>query len=444
MFNFSKKQFVFKQASGSVWNFYFEQYQGICYCNLTKRNTWTEAISLQKNVLPSFFADMDTEDCFHLLYQDVKGNIFYTTLRDTIHTLPILTNRTPSNQNRHLFLLPSKNSTQIFFVLPHNNAYILAQQTVRDKKIGAPVVVDYLLYSQRPFTILKDRVETLYAFYHSSDGKYSQIGFKKLLPGNEKWSEYVQVSRHEGNCQYLSALIDSENIIHLSYQRSRDKQNELVYQQKVPDRNLWTPEIVIHTSSQSFENSSLVLINSTLILYWVREDIIFYSTSGDRGSTWSKPLRFNFQSAKQLLCIGYKTNFPSESEKIAGDTFAGSFVNGLKLAFYQDPSHTSLTTEELRSLLVDGMRLLKGSVEDLKDKSTQARNDISLLEKSMESLQRDLVKYSLKLGMLENDLDNLKIHNHQMEKYFPLLETLAQEELTKNKESTIETTKSEE
>jgi hypothetical protein len=417
VFSFINKQYVFKQTSGVTWNFYFDDYAGLCYCNLTKRNTWTEAISLQKNILPFFCVDIDFEDYFHILFQDSKGNIFYTKLEDNINTIPVLNSKFPSTQNKHLFLLPFKNNIQLFYILPHNNSFILAQQTIHDNKVSSPVVVDYIIYNNRPFSVISDKSGNIYAFYHASDGKNTQIGFKKLTANSRKWSDFFQISRFEGNCEFTSTIIDSKDIIHACYQRFNAKQYELIYQQKISDRAIWTTEVIIHTSSQAFDNSFIVNLSNSIIIYWVREGVIYYCSSTDSGNNWSKPARYNFPSVKQLLCIYYKTNSPYEADRISGEVLPGSFINGLKLAFYQDNSNNDLSADDLKNLLIDGLKLLKGNVEDLKETSISSKDDISMLNGTLQNYEKELIKFSLKLSMIETELLQLRSNVDRLEKY---------------------------
>jgi NAD(P)H-hydrate epimerase len=67
LYNFENKHFIFKQSDGKLWNFFYDNKLGLCYCTLTTRNTWTEPVIIQKNVQPAFFADIDNEDTFHVV-----------------------------------------------------------------------------------------------------------------------------------------------------------------------------------------------------------------------------------------------------------------------------------------------------------------------------------------------------------------------------------------
>jgi hypothetical protein len=80
MYNTNSQQFIYKQSTGKIYNFYYNEKQGLCYSILSKRNTWGEPNVLQKNIHNNFSMEMDAEDNFHILYQDAGGNIFYSLI----------------------------------------------------------------------------------------------------------------------------------------------------------------------------------------------------------------------------------------------------------------------------------------------------------------------------------------------------------------------------
>lgn len=419
LYNSANKQYVFKQSSGKVWNFYHDNSLGLCYSTLTRKNTWTEPVSIQKNTHQSFYADIDSEDRFHILFQDGQGNIFYTLLEDdSIKTVPVLNSKTPTSYNKYLHLIPL-NNIHFFYILQHNNNTILAHQVLSEGAVSTPRVIDYVMNNSCPYCAICDKLNNVYVFYQSFDGKHLQIGYKKFIPLQKFWGEFIPITKFSGDCEFPRAIIDNNNVIHICCQRRSARHHELVYQQKVPDRNMWTNEVIIHSSAYPFESSSIVYINEAIIMYWVRDDIIYYSSSNDGGSTWSKPSRYNFPAGRQLFCLSYSTNTPSEAGKIAVRDIPGSFINGLRLAFYHDvlDRDSNLSPDELRNMIVESLKLLKGSVEELKEADTGIREDISKLTLIQQSLEKELTKYSVKLNLIENEISQVKSISSRLEKY---------------------------
>lgn len=411
MYNSNNKQYIFRQSSGKVWNFYYDEKLGLCISSLTKRNTWSEPISLQKNINPPFFADIDYEDNFHIFFQDKQGNIYYSLYNnENIKTTPVLSSKSLSPYDKHLQLVPYRNNIHMFFVIEYNGKLLLSNQILSDGRVNAPKAIDYLAGSSSTYTLTYDRTGNIYAFYQSSDGKYLQMGYKKYSLAQKFWSEFIPVTKNSCDSEYPRVIIDNKNIIHMCYQRRTDRQHELVYLQKIPDKNIWSGETVLHSSNYPFNEASVLHIDESTIAYWVRDDNIYHSTSEDGGSTWSKPARYNFPGGRQLLCISYKTNSPYEIDKLAVKELPGNFINGFKLAFYQDWSNPAenISADDLRTMIVDGMKLLRGNVEELRDSISEIQEKISGINASYQDLEREITKYSLKMNLLENELNQVK------------------------------------
>jgi hypothetical protein len=410
MYNLKNKQYLFRQSAGNVWNFFSDERHGLCYSTLSKRNSWSEPVSLHKEFLPPFYIDMDFDDNFHILFQDKQGNIFYTFLdKSNVKTIQVLKSNNPSSYNKYLQLTASRNSINLFFIIEHNNSHILAHQTINGKVINPPKVIDYIFKNDLPYSLITDKSGNIYIFYQVSDGKYLQIGFKKYNPSQKIWGEFTPVTRYNGDCQFPKTVIDNKDIISIIYQRKNDKYIELVYQQKVPERNMWSVENIIHTSSYPFNNSSIILSNGNITVFWIRDDNINFCTSNDLGKSWTKPSKYTFPVSKQLLCFSYKSNNPYECDKVYAKEIPGSYLNGYKLAFYQEnSSNVSVSTDELKNMIIDGMHLLKGNVEDLIESDNAIKDSISKIDNTYKNLHKELIKQSVKISYLESEIAKLR------------------------------------
>ncbi|NJD02878.1 MAG: hypothetical protein FIA99_09880 [Ruminiclostridium sp.] len=427
MYNSGNKQFIFRQSNGDIWNFYHDYRYGLCYNTLTKRNTWTNPVSLHKSAFQSFFAEMDPDDRFHILFQDNLGNVNYSFMdKDSIKTVPVLNSKAPTAYNKHLCLIPFKNSICFFYVLRQESSPIFAYQVLSEEKISNPRVIDYVSDNICPYSVLMDKNQNIYAFYQTTDGKHLQLGYKKYNMQRKLWNEFAPVSKYDGDCEFPRVISDSSGIMHLSYQRKAGKQFELVYQQKTPDKNIWSNEVVIHVSGHSFDDSSIFWVNDNVIIYWVRDDIIYYCLGTQSGNVWEKPLRYSFPTTHKLLCMSYKSNNAYEIDKTAIVEIPGSFAGGLKLAFYQQPSDNgeNLSAEELRTLILDSLKLLKVGMEDLKDSGIGLRDDLNKYGNRQKELEKDIVKQAVKLDALESDSIRIRSLSARLEEIAAELKVL--------------------
>lgn len=471
MFNLQNRQFVFRHPTGEVRSIFCDQRQNLCFNSLTTRGVWSNAAVLHKNVYQSFYAEIDQNESYHIMFQDTGGNIIYSRLDgQNLKSVPVLNSKIPTAYDKQLCIVPFKNQVYLFYVLQHDNSFMLAYQVLANGRLGTPKVVDYVSGSSVPCSIIYDSNENIYAFYQSYDGKYLQLGFKKFNTAQKHWSDFMPITKYQGNCEYPHALIDSNGIIHLCYQRRTPKLFEMVYQRKDPDKNLWSPEIVVHSSVHSFEKASILQTENRLIIFWVREDVIYYSESSLAGEGWSKPSRYSNQYGRNLQCINYKYLKPASdriqvgtnglygapgardassggengsSPAASGETgrlvssmspeiYPGTVVNGLKLAFvsidqfgdlfgdtpsYPVPEYTSEYREtgspapsggDVRKIILDTFKQLQNSVDEVRMGWSENKKEMARLTNAYLELTKELGKYSVRMNMLENQLRQLK------------------------------------
>lgn len=453
MFNYHNRQYLFRQSNGELWNFFCDSRQNLCYSTFTRRGVWSNAIMLHKNTYQYFYAEMDQEDIFHLLFQDNDGNIYYSRLDgQSIKTLPVLNSKTPSAYNKQLFIAPFKNNVHFFYVLQHDNSFILAYQVLSNGRISNPKVIDYVSGSSLPCVILYDKAQNIYAFYQSYDGKFLQLGYKKYNTLQKNWSEFTPVTKYMGNCEYPHAIINDSGIIHLCYQRRAPKLFEMVYQQKAPDKNLWTPEVLVHSSVHSFENASIVQANDNIIVYWVREETIYYNTGSQTGDNWSKPSRLNFQSGRQLQCLGYKSNSPrdrvgsGDGSQLSPVIYPGSLSNGMKLAFNAEDNlgdssqlfagnheKDRVTGSDIKGLVLDTFKQIQGSVDEIREGWSATKDELAKLTNAYGELTKELGKYTIRLNMLEDRLAQAKKRSSRLDAVHA--EVKETQELNENREA---------
>lgn len=460
MFNFHNRQFVFRQNNGEIRNIYCDARQNLFCSVLSPRGIWNNTAILHKNATPFFYAEIDQDDIYHVLFQDNNGSIFYSRLEgQSVKTMQVLSSKTPNSYNKQLYIAPFRNNLHFFYVLQHNNSFLLAYQVLANSKMSTPKVVDYVSGSDLPCSIIYDREQNITVFYQSYDGKYLQLGYKKFISAQKHWSDFTPVTKYTGNCEYPHAIIDQSGIIHLCYQRRAPKLYELVYQQKTPDRNLWSAETILHSSIHSFENASILQVQDRITVYWVREDVIYFSVGAMNGSGWGKPSKYNNQFGRQLQCLCYKSNSPrdrlgspdwqgdgsslfskpdtgrdsgldtifsfseqqGDSSPLSPRIYPGTLSNGFKLAFINvdnirdgspllSESSDSGTSsgKDVKSLVVDTFIQLQGSVDETREGLSEIKMELSKLTNAYIDLTKEMSKYSIRLNMMESQLVHLK------------------------------------
>lgn len=193
------------------------------------------------------------------------------------------------------------------------------------------------------------------------------------------------------NSQNPRVVVDRNGIFHICYVRRQDKQFQLVYQQKIPDRNMWTSESILAASGTLFSNYSLLSVKSSLVVYYIKDDSLFSFISNDFGASFTKASKGTSLS-RQHICVRYKSNCPYEH--IQANEIPATFVNGFKLMFTHDSidSEGSLSTDEMKDIITTEIKLLKRQIADLKETQNSIINNIKALESNQKTMELSLMK----------------------------------------------------
>ena len=71
MYNEDSKQFLLKWSNGETFNFFVDSKNNLCYSNLSKKGLWSRPTIIKKQIHPCFYADIDSKDKFHIIFQNL-------------------------------------------------------------------------------------------------------------------------------------------------------------------------------------------------------------------------------------------------------------------------------------------------------------------------------------------------------------------------------------
>jgi len=64
----------------------------------------------------------------------------------------------------------------------------------------------------------------------------------------------------------------------------------------------------------------------------------------------------------------------------------------------------SMSPNELRNMIIDTLKLLKGGLDELKETQEELKNSMQSLNASQQNLEKEVSKLSIRLNLLENDV----------------------------------------
>lgn len=355
MYNKDTKQFLFKWSNGDTFNFFVDSSNNLCYSNLNKKNTWSKPITIKKEIHPCFYADIDSKDKIHIIFQTLNGDIFYTFINSkSTKTMQILKSKTSSSYNKYLHLIPLKDSVHFFYILHHKNSMILSHQILKNSTLSNPQIIASSSKNIYPYSVFASDIGNIYLYYNFFDGKFFQLGYKTYSPFEAMWTKFSQITNSNSDVLLINALIDSFNTTHILYKEKCQKNTYNFYYAKFSSDDTF---LKIPINKIPAPNPSLTILQKSLIILGINNNIIHFIKSDDLGSTWSDIEQCTMNG--NFFCVGFKSNL--DQNQIS--TLPISFVNGYTIASFNKIS--SVSTNDFKAIVLDSLNLLKNKFEKL-------------------------------------------------------------------------------
>ncbi len=403
---------IFRQSSGKVFNFFYSAEGFICYSYLAGRNFWSRAEKIAGPGIGSGFdAAMDSGDNFHIAWQDSHGNIIYTYINCSAETdlkpeapVTALTSKNPSPYDKHIRILAEDKDPALLYILQHGDDRFLGYQQVIAGIPAMPSIIDYIP-ADSYYAPLYAPAGTLKIFYNLFDGNYMQVGYKKHTGSQKRWSSFIPVTNHSGNCRFISAIPDRNGNVHIIYERHTENKYELAYDKEIISGSGWTGPKILSVSDNRFEDASVAVINQKVLAYWIRDKNIMYASYGASGETWTKTAKYPFVQGNHLLAR-YTANNPVEGDKApVCTTLPANLEIGLKLAFVGEifPDPEVITAEDFKELITSTFKALKQKIESLNRNEAAIKSEIESIKSHLRNVSQETSNISQKLQILLNE-----------------------------------------
>lgn len=398
MYDSNNRNFLLKKSTGTIVHIFFRKKYGICWRKLEEGYSWTKPSIILDDAYNDFHADIDSNDSIHIVFQDRKGNINYSIIRGNKRDNTIVLNsKSASPYNKYISMNIQQSTIDLFFIIKHKNDQMLSHQIIRDNKPFNPKVIGYVSEDPRPYSYISDRNNTA-VFYQYPDNNLIKLYTKTFDYSKETWYDFAPITEFNGNSSHPKPVMDNSGTIHLCYQKQYRNNYELVYQNRLFNKPDWTPETIIHHSGYPFNEGCAVYVDNKIIIFWVQNNIIYYSSSSDGGNKWSHPQEYIMRRIRDIKCAVFKSNIMYERERIISPEIPVGFTSGLKIAFYNpDISTRKTSSNQFKNTIVNNLNTFKSSIEEINKTIMVMNNKITVLNKEKDNIQKELVKISVKL-----------------------------------------------
>jgi hypothetical protein len=406
MYNINRRQYILKMSSGRYINIFFKPNAGLCCSELTANNAWTSPSIILKNALPGFSACLDTSDNIHLLCQDENSNLVYIRYKDGSWLSKLISRS--KNEKLPCILNPGK-KVYLFYVVETSEKNLLVCQTFSEGYLTFPKPIGYVRRSSKPYTIVNGKSGTVHLFYPSP--MENTLCCKTLNADTDEWSDPVNINigMNLSRTQILSVFRDQTGDFHLSLQETNVHKYELIYLRIPAGQETPYNEAVLSSSPYNFLNSSLLVLNKKIIIYWVREDNIIYCVSVDNGNSWSKPEKLGSFNIQLFHCTRFYSNDPKNNIDTINNDIPAMFSDGFQPAFINEFKANDVEIFETADYST--VKII-ANIEEINRMANKTDNAIKKLEDKIHIFTSNYNKFII--GQLQNDND-IVILNSKLE-----------------------------
>lgn len=413
MFDINRKTYIFEKACGKVFKIAFNKNMEIRISTLSNNELWFESATsslnflencwineslVYKDVHPRFGACMDFEDAIHILCQNNAKSVIHVHLNKNmeVHSSVINCGYGNTTQDRYpeAFIAGGK-VVLLYLNGPPYHSQIILRTLDHDRSVSPPEFLDNIAYGKTPYTLSIDTLKCPYLFYKKKIDSDYVFGYKKYLEGTDSWTDFYTLCNCASESDILSAAIDYLGNIYLIWQMRIGQMVDMICTVKSSDNKVWNSKITC-SSAYTFYNSSILAIESHLIIYWVNNNCITYYISIDHGHTWTSQYTYDFHDTSPLYCISYKSNSRWKYTDNCINSLPGKIEKDFRLAFLNDFSARpeNMVIEEIRSVICHLIKQQSHDMELLKQQS----NAIEAIKQFMNSIDKRIDDVNGKLN----------------------------------------------
>jgi hypothetical protein len=419
MFNYKERQYIFKQSSGRIWNFFLDSNHRLYCCSLGKRNSWSEPFPIYKETVIEFSVDIDDSDIFHIVFQNSLGNILYLIFdcknnqKSLKGPIILLENKKHEVYHKYITTLVTKTALHIFFIINHEGKKVLSHQLVREGIPMNPAAISIVSAEPEiPYFCIETN-SSLHVFFYKCD-KLPGIYYSKYIEISNNWAEKLQIPYTDKITSFFLTK-STDNFIHIIITKPADSNTSdnsvsnafnLHYSQKPHDRPEWSSftDICTHYSD---DKAGIITSEGKPLIFMCGNNGIYEFTTNDNGLSWSKQNKYPFNYGRHIICVTYKSNQQSEKSIFHGQFLPAAFVNGIKLAFYKEPTtlNPSPAPADLRDIILESLALMKEELDLLNERQQSLESDYSKLSRLSAHIEKSFEKLEIRLKYLEKNFN---------------------------------------
>lgn len=433
----SQNNYIVKQSSGIIWNFFYSSKNGILY-RTYNNNVWSLNKSAAKDGTENFSVILTNEDKVILLYQDIYGNIIMSNyIKDSWFPEIFMKRKKETYFSIFFDAVILNDDIHIVYCIPDENSgkYALIHQTsIIGEKLHQPIAIDILNSAYNiPFYLYTNSSNTL-LFYQNFKNTW-ELGYRKYLKEHTAWSNFTVIDRSRYPFKDIS-FVSHDNLNYLSYIKKDDKEYLSFY--SFNEHSIRLPMYLCKDdkikSCCIFTSDEQIWINFTIN----NECSSIFSC--DNGENWAQ-----FSSSKSFKTLPVKAKFlynKKQDTKLSINEFLIEDISNLKI-FTISQVYTDIF--EVNPLLSNENKSYKMVPSEHQDiQVSEYYSKFLAYQKQQAEYEEKINKMSSMISQYASSLEKAKKSSNELSyKYYKLLDenkkissslSAVQEELIKSHE----------
>ncbi|ABR48530.1 hypothetical protein Amet_2376 [Alkaliphilus metalliredigens QYMF] len=322
-------EFIVKNKSGTVYNFYLNENHHIEYIYTDANGKWLQKNQVFQKKTLQFSVTLDSSNQIHIISYTSTGDLYYHTLKGGRWNHRLLMNYPKGTYQIFYPVIKSINDAiHIFYYLVHgkNKGNVFLLHLVNNQDEWNRNEVLHCTYNQviNPYKILNNQSK-IYALTTSLQNNYEEVSLTSYDLADKTWDkDSIQLTSDPIQKLYTDGILTSPDHLHITwsqYDQERLTVHHLNYH-LTEDRPLSSTKQISTGLNASYP--TLMGYDGKLWCLWVEINQLFSSHSSTDGLEWSSPIGIDESRHLDFRRYRFITNDIEETKKVMCDFLFGT------------------------------------------------------------------------------------------------------------------------
>jgi len=416
-----KKEYLIKKSNQQRIIVGINEHNHIFTC--TELNPMDKEI-ISKDKILDYSIDIDTHDNLHMVTLNSAGELkYYLNQGKTWGSKIISKFDIKSNNYKYMKIFALNHGVHLIYSF--NNLLQPGLWTVKHSMFAQGKWKNFRVCDifsgkyMHPFIVDKDSKNNLYVAFkgYSKSENDNHIYMSKFNSSYQVWSspEKVSGSNISNNNPFL--YIDKTNNLHICWSSIIKNNLQVCYSYKDSShpKASWSEPKTITENNTNCLNPIMYEYDDVLYIFWIQGDGLYYKSSKDKGTTWSKAIAISVKSSINIIQYQHMTKLDEISNELKNCCFYGYWEERVKPLGIEENTLTKAVLSNSPNLSHNTSNKKDEEPEIkppiLSEKNSEAKLEKKVTYKTLETrvldIEQTIKEILSSISSLENNYDKI-------------------------------------